>query len=298
MIIDRYAVIGQPVSHSQSPWIHGEFARQTRQLLEYTRLPAPLDGFLATANAYAELGGRGLNVTLPFKQQAYAMADVLSPRASLAGAVNTLRIERDEEQSAPTKIRWYGDNTDGVGLVRDLERHMQHPLRGARLLLLGAGGAARGALAALIETSPSDIVVLNRTTARAKELVEHFTEHAARYGCRLHAAEDSSSLSASDPRLKAFDVIINASAASLQGSTLEIDASAWSPSHTLAYDMMYGAQLTPFMQQAKDNGAIAVDGLGMLVEQAAESFYIWREVRPSVEPVLAALRARLIEGTP
>lgn len=298
--IDHYAVIGHPISHSQSPWIHTEFARQTAQVLEYTRLPAPLEGFVATATVFAEQGGRGLNVTLPFKEQAYAMADVLSPRATLAGAVNTLRIECDEAEGAegPGEIRWYGDNTDGVGLVRDLERHLQRPFQASRVLLLGAGGAARGALAALLEKGLSEIIVFNRTAARAQELVMHFAKQAALHGCRLQAAN-----TLSPPEIKgsalglggAFDVIVNASAASLEGSTLEIPASVWhsSPSQTLAYDMMYGSQPTPFMQQALQYGARAADGLGMLVEQAAESFYVWRGVRPSVEPVLAALRARL-----
>ncbi len=284
--IDRYAVIGHPVSHSQSPWIHTEFARQTQQILEYTRLPAPPDGFVATATAFAEQGGQGLNVTLPFKQAAHAMANALSPRAAMAGAVNTLRVERDNTLG---KIHWYGDNTDGIGLVRDLARHMHRPLQAARVLVLGAGGAARGALATLIETQPAEIVILNRTIARAEALITHFAAHAAAYQCRLHTAADTQ-------QLGAFDLIINASSASLEGAQLDIDPSAWNTANTLAYDMMYSANPTPFMQQAWDHGAHAVDGLGMLVEQAAESFYLWRGVHPHIEPVLTALRDKLLSS--
>jgi shikimate dehydrogenase len=271
---DRYAVIGNPIAHSKSPLIHARFAEQTGEPIEYTHLLAPVDAFVPHVRAFIEAGGRGMNVTVPFKLEARALADTLSPRAAAAGAVNTLRFGADGI---------YGDNTDGVGLVSDIERNLGVPLKGARILLLGAGGAARGVLLPMLERLPRTLTIVNRTQAKAEELVAQFAAAAREAGCRLtgggvHAIEPG-----------AYDVIVNATAGSLDASLPDCDDRAFGAG-TLAYDMMYGAQATVFMRHAQTFGARTADGLGMLVEQAAESFYVWRGVRPDGAPVLAALR--------
>ena len=271
---DRYAVIGNPIGHSKSPFIHARFAEQTGEAIEYTHLLAPLDGFVPHVRAFIEAGGRGLNVTVPFKLEAHALATKLSPRAAAAGAVNTLRFEADEV---------HGDNTDGFGLVRDIEVNLATPLKGARILLLGAGGAARGVVLPMLERAPHTLTIANRTAEKAKELVDQFGDAAREAGCRLTGG----GVTSIDPGT--YDVIINATAGSLDGALPEFDDGAFG-SGTLAYDMMYGAQPTVFMQHAQTLGARAADGLGMLVEQAAESFYVWRGVRPNGAPVLAELR--------
>lgn len=274
--MDRYAVIGNPIAHSKSPQIHAAFAAQTGQRLSYEALLAPLDGFVATVEAFAHDGGRGLNVTVPFKLEAHALARTLSPRAEAAGAVNTLRFDAEGI---------YGDNTDGAGLVRDLMHNLGHPLTGTRVLLLGAGGAARGAILPLLAEQPAALVIANRTVSRASELVERFTAHAGDTvlsGCGF-----------SDLAGQSFDLVINATASSLSDQAPELPAGVYSP-QSLAYDMMYGRGDTAFLAAARKAGAARLaDGLGMLVEQAAESFLLWRGVRPLTAPVLAALRSQL-----
>ncbi|SDH50384.1 shikimate dehydrogenase [Paraburkholderia phenazinium] len=274
---DRYAVIGNPVGHSKSPFIHARFAEQTGEPIEYTHLLAPIEAFVSHVQAFIEAGGRGLNVTVPFKLEAHAFATRLSPRAAAAGAVNTLRFEAGEI---------HGDNTDGFGLVRDIEVNLATPLKGVRILLLGAGGAARGVVLPMLERAPHTLTIVNRTAAKAQELVSQFGEAAQAAGCRLTGG----GATAIEPG--AYDVIVNATAGSLDAALPECDDRAFGGG-TLAYDMMYGAQPTVFMQHAQTLGARAADGLGMLVEQAAESFYIWRGVRPDGAPVLAELRRML-----
>jgi shikimate dehydrogenase len=275
----RYAVIGNPVAHSRSPRIHALFAQQTGIALQYDRLPAPLDGFADTVRAFAESGGRGLNVTVPFKQEAFDLArERLSERARLAGAVNTLSL-RDGA--------WHGCNTDGVGLVWDLQR-LGVPLAGARILLVGAGGAARGVLQPLAAAGCARIRIVNRTPARAAELARDWRQA----GLALPAQVDASPLSEAAVQ-PGWDVVVNATASSLQGAAPELPAGLYAPG-ALAYDMLYAAQPTPFMLQARADGAARqADGLGMLVGQAAESFFIWHGVRPDAAPVLELLRAEL-----
>ncbi len=274
---DQYAVIGNPVAHSKSPFIHTRFAEQTGEALDYTHRLAPLDGFVASVRAFVAAGGRGLNVTVPFKLEAHALADTLSPRAAAAGAVNTLRIDA---------AGIHGDNTDGVGLVRDIEANLGVRLAGARILLLGAGGAARGVVLPMLERAPLSLTIVNRTASKAEQLVGQFAQAAHEAGCVLAGG------GAERVERAPYDVIVNATAGSLDAALPDCDPAAFGAA-TLAYDMMYGAQPTVFMQHATALGARAADGLGMLVEQAAESFYVWRGVRPDSAPVLAALRAAL-----
>lgn len=274
---DRYVVAGNPVEHSQSPFIHAEFARATGQPVAYDRLLCPLDGFEATVRAFAAAGGKGCNVTVPFKIDAYRLAMRRSPRATLAEAANVVRFDADG---------WYADNTDGIGLVHDIERNAGVVLSGKRILLIGAGGAAAGALGPLIEAGPQEIAVANRSLDKAEALVRRHAELAYAQGVelaarRLHAPG------------KAFDVVVNATATSMQGAAIPVDASVLSPGG-LALDMMYGPAAEGFLQWANRHGAQARDGLGMLVEQAAEAFNIWRGITPETAPVLAALRARLV----
>ncbi|TXC65244.1 shikimate dehydrogenase [Piscinibacter aquaticus] len=278
---DRYAVAGHPVEHSQSPFIHAEFARQTGQSVDYGRLLCPLDAFATTVRAFAadHSAGpvRGCNVTVPFKFEAFELAARRTPRAERAQAANTLRFDRDDEGG------WLADNTDGVGLVRDIERNAGMALAGRRVLLIGAGGAAAGALGPLLEAQPSSLVVANRTLSKAQTLVARHADVAA-----------ATTLSAITPDQAGagFDVVINATASSLQGADIPVDARVLAPG-ALALDMMYGPAAKGFLAWAEAHGASGRDGLGMLVEQAAEAFFVWRGVRPETSPVLAALRARL-----
>ncbi|HKT96458.1 MAG TPA: shikimate dehydrogenase [Paraburkholderia sp.] len=284
---DRYAVIGNPVAHSKSPYIHAQFAAATGEPVEYDRLLAPLDGFVEHVQAFRAAGGRGLNVTVPFKLEAHALATRLSPRAAAAGAVNTLRFDEDGI---------FGDNTDGFGLVRDIEVNLGVSLKGARVLLLGAGGAARGVVLPMLERHPAGIIIVNRTAQKAHALVEQFEGAAREFGCLINGGgpdalyRDPVDRDPVDP--KPYDVIVNATAGSLDAALPECDARAFGTG-SLAYDMMYGAEPTVFMRYAESLGARAADGLGMLVEQAAESFFVWRGVRPDGAPVLAALRKQL-----
>jgi shikimate dehydrogenase len=266
---DRYVVIGNPIAHSKSPQIHARFAQQTGEDIRYEHLLAPHDGFAASVHAFIAAGGRGANVTVPFKLDAFALAGERSARADAAGAVNTLMFENG---------RIIGDNTDGVGLVRDIMVNAGVPIAGRRVLLLGAGGAARGVILPLLAESPAELTVANRTVANAEKLLTQFA----------HPALKASGFEA---LAGAFDIVINATSASLTAELPPVPASAFS-SQTFAYDMMYGAQPTVFMQQALAHGAAARDGLGMLVEQAAESFFLWRAVRPDTRPVYDWLRAQ------
>ncbi|MDE2394700.1 MAG: shikimate dehydrogenase [Burkholderiales bacterium] len=273
---DRYAVLGNPVAHSQSPFIHAEFARQTGEALEYGRLLCPLDAFAATVDAFAAGGARGCNVTVPFKFEVPRLARRLTPRAALAEAANTLRFDAEG---------WQADNTDGVGLVHDLEQGAGQALAGRRLLLIGAGGAGAGVLGPLIEAGPALLRVVNRSPARAEALVRRHAALAAAHRVVLEAG-------ALDAAGAGFDLVINASASSLQAAPPPVPAAVLAPG-ALALDLMYGAAAAPFLAWAEAAGARARDGLGMLVEQAAESFLFWRGVRPNTAPVLRALRARL-----
>jgi shikimate dehydrogenase len=261
---DRYAVFGNPIAHSKSPRIHALFAAQTRQDMRYDAILAPLDGFATAINQFVTAGGRGANVTVPFKEEAFKLATTLTPRAQAAGAVNTLSFHEGAIS---------GDNTDGAGLVRDLKANLSCDLASKRILLLGAGGAARGVVLPLLEEHPATLIIANRTAAKAKEL-------AAAFGIAGGGFEALAG--------QAFDVVINATSAGLSDAVLPVPTFAFAPG-CLAYEMVYGRE-TPFMQQARAAGCHVADGLGMLVEQAAEAFYVWRGMRPESGPVLAALR--------
>ncbi|ADC63965.1 shikimate dehydrogenase [Allochromatium vinosum] len=268
---DHYAVIGHPIAHSKSPVIHAAFARQTGQDLEYGRLLGALDDFAGDVRRFLESGGLGLNVTVPFKEQAWALADERSARAELAGAVNTL-IRLDDG-------RLRGENTDGVGLVRDLTDNHGFDFAGARVLMLGAGGAARGVLQPLLGTGLARLVIANRTASKALEL--------ARLGRALGPVEGCGFDGLAGER---FDLIIHATSAGLADAVPAIPDDCLAPDGW-TYDMLYGDRPTPFCRWGSEHGAARVlDGLGMLIEQAAESFWLWRGVRPETGPVIASLR--------
>lgn len=273
----RFAVVGNPIAHSQSPFIHQAFAAQTGITLSYERILAPLDSFEETIKQFFSAKGCGLNVTVPFKQEAWKLArSHLSARATRAAAVNTLWMSNG---------LLHGCNTDGAGLLADLER-LGHPPTGKRVLLLGAGGAARGAIPDLLESGCNKLHIANRTSARAEGLANDFSDIATRQGVQLSASGMSDT---GGP----WDIVINATSSSLDAATAFDIALDYAPA-ALAYDMAYGTTPTIFMQQARQQGAqVCADGLGMLVSQAAVSFEIWHGVRPNPEPVLAALRARL-----
>lgn len=267
---DKYCVIGNPIAHSKSPEIHPVFARQTGQDLVYERCLAPLDGFAATVQRLVSEGYRGANVTLPFKIEAAQVCTRLEQRARAAGAVNTLVFEHGEI---------VGDNTDGPGLVADITRNAGVAIAGKRVLLLGAGGAARGALLPIIGHQPREIVIANRTVATAQGLAQDFCRH----GVPILAsgfAEVAGS----------FDIVINATSGSLAGDVPPVPTAVFAPG-SLALDMMYGSEPTVFMDFAAAHGAVVRDGLGMLVEQAAEAFAIWRGVRPDTTEVFKKMRA-------
>ena len=278
----RYAVIGNPIAHSRSPQIHAMFAEQTGKPLRYDRLLAPVDGFADAVAAFVAEGGLGLNVTVPFKLDAYALAaGRLSSRARLAGAVNTLSW-RDGA--------WHGCNTDGVGLVSDLLR-LGVRLTGASVLLVGAGGAARGVLQPLAEAGCGRIHIVNRTASKAEELAASWRDS----GVSPQTAVTGGSL-ADAAQAGGWNLVVNATASGLQNAAPDLPPGLYAAG-AAAYDMMYGARPTAFMQQAEaDGAALTADGLGMLVGQAAESFYIWHGVRPDPAPVLVALREALQAG--
>ncbi|HEB66605.1 MAG TPA: shikimate dehydrogenase [Gammaproteobacteria bacterium] len=273
---DEYAVMGNPIAHSKSPRIHSLFAQQTGEPIHYRAILVEVGKLPEAVADFVAGGGKGLNITVPFKRDAWELVDERSQRAERAGAVNTIRIEPG---------RLFGDNTDGVGLVNDLRHNLQIPLQDRRILLMGAGGAARGVLAPLLEQEPALLVIANRTPERAVDLAAEFADLGTVQGCGFDALENLQ-----------FDVLINATAASLQGDLPPLPDGIVAEG-ACAYDMMYGAKPTAFMKWAQWQGAAKVsDGLGMLVEQAAESFYIWRGVRPETRPVIAQLREELADG--
>jgi len=272
-VTDRYVVIGNPVAHSKSPRIHALFAAAAGQDMSYDTLLAPLDGFAAAVHAFAATGGRGANVTVPFKEEAFRLATHLTDRARAAGAVNTLSFSGAELR---------GDNTDGTGLVRDLKANLGVAIAGRRVLLLGAGGAARGVILPLLAEHPAQLTIANRTTDKALALARTF---AGCTGCGLDELAG-----------REFDLVINATSTGLSGGVPHAGHSipprltfAWAPG-AFAYDMMYGRD-SDFLRQAAAAGARSADGLGMLVEQAAEAFLVWRGIRPATDEVLAELRS-------
>jgi shikimate dehydrogenase len=269
---DRYAVIGNPVAHSRSPLIHAEFARQTGEPVVYTALYAPIDRFEAVVEDFCRGGGRGLNVTLPFKHRAFELAKERTPRAEQASAVNTLTFD------AATVT---GDNTDGAGLVADLTVNLGFEVEGSRILMMGAGGASYGVCGPLLDEQPAALVVANRTVDKAVALCAHFRRLHDRAACLSPA-------SYSDVAGERFDCVINATSAGLTDEMPPLPPGVLKPG-MLAYDMVYG-RATPFLAAAQEAGSDVADGLGMLVEQAAESFRVWRGVRPETAPVIALFR--------
>jgi shikimate dehydrogenase len=271
---DPYGVVGHPVAHSWSPFIHGMFARQTGENLIYRLHDVTPEEFRSYVLAFFERGGCGLNVTVPHKLAAADLANELTPRAERAGAVNTLMLKRDN--------RLLGDNTDGAGLVHDLRDNLSVQLGGARVLIVGAGGATRGVVAPLLVLQPAELVVANRTPERAHEFAAAFADLGRIRGCGFE-----------EIGADGYDVVINATSASLSGEVPAIPDTVIQP-HTVCYDMAYSRSETSFLNWARERGcARALQGWGMLVEQAAESFQLWRGVRPQTGPVLAALRERL-----
>lgn len=272
--VDQYAVFGNPIAHSKSPRIHTEFAEQTGQQLQYTKQLVAEDKFAEAARAFFNNGGRGLNITVPFKLDAYSFADQLTARAECAGAVNTLALQADGSI--------LGDNTDGCGMVSDITEHLGWSIRNKRVLILGAGGAVRGVLQPLLSQQPAQLVIANRTLTKAIELVQRFENIGLVTACAF-----------SDLSGQQFDLVINGTSASLSGQLPPLPDDLLS-ADAACYDMMYGAEPTVFLQWAKDHGCKhSADGLGMLVGQAAESFAWWRGVRPAVEPVIAQLRREM-----
>ena len=274
--MDQYCVMGNPVEHSKSPWIHARFAALTREPVEYGKRLIPLDGFPAAVRAFIAEGGKGCNITVPFKFQAASLVSRRSARAALADACNILTFEGDTI---------LGDNTDGIGLVRDLEHNASRPLAGRDILLIGAGGAAAGVLGPLLEARPRSLVVTNRTAAKAQALVDRHAVLATVNAVQLQAVP-LEAVSGS------YDVVINATASSLAGAGVPVAGSVLRPG-ALAYDMMYGPAAQGFLEWARAHGGVGRDGLGMLVEQAAEAFLVWRGVRPPSGQVLAELRREL-----
>ena len=271
--VDDYAVMGNPIAHSKSPSIHTLFAEQTQQSILYTAIHVDLEGFKQAVGNFTAAGGKGLNITVPFKQEAWNLVTERSERAERAGAVNTIKVEDDH---------LFGDNTDGVGLVNDLTINHSIELKNKKILLMGAGGAARGVLIPLLKQNPTSLFVANRTPDRAKDLASDFSDAGNISGGGYDAISDLT-----------FDVVINATAASLQGDLPPLP-DALLNDNACCYDMMYAAKPTPFMIWATEHNATKVlDGLGMLVEQAAESFNIWRDVKPETKLVIEKLRKEL-----
>lgn len=277
-LIDRYAVVGDPVAHSWSPFIHGMFAKQTAQAMTYSRLQVKPEELTQAIDLFFADGGKGLNVTVPHKQAACLLARYLAPRAQIAGAVNTLVLRQDGV---------LGDNTDGTGLVTDLTRNLGLELPDTRILLLGAGGAARGALGPLLAAAPEMIQIANRSLERAETLVREFSMLGDVRACGFDAIDAGTT----------FDLVLNATSASLQDKIPPVPASVVGPA-TLCYDMAYGKGDTAFTRWARSAGAgRAETGWGMLVEQAAESFLLWRGIRPDTTPVLEAVRSQKIPAS-
>ena len=277
MAMDRYVVAGNPVEHSQSPFIHAEFARQTGQVMAYGRLLWPLEGFERSLRALVDSGAKGCNITVPFKFEAARIATRLGARAALAQAANVLSFDAEG---------WRGDNTDGVGLVRDIEHNAGVALRDQRVLLIGAGGAAAGVLGPVLQARPAEVVVANRTQEKARALVDRHQSVAAAARLRASTLADCG---------EGFDVVVNATASSLNGGAIPVADRVLRPG-ALALDMMYGPAAQGFLDWATRRGATGRDGLGMLVEQAGAAFELWRGVRPDTQPVLAALRERMAQA--
>lgn len=272
---DQYAVFGNPINHSKSPVIHRQFAEQTGQDLHYAKQLVAVDAFGETAQTFFAEGGKGLNVTVPFKVEAFHFAQQLTPRAQCAGAVNTLALQADGSI--------LGDNTDGIGMVHDMH-NLGWELRGKRILVLGAGGAVRGIMQPVLAEHPSQVVIANRTLSKAEELAAHF-----------HDLGDVKAKSFEALNGEQFDIVINGTSASLSGDLPPLPHGLLRPNAS-CYDLMYGAEPTVFLQWAAEQGAVELaDGLGMLVGQAAEAFYLWRRIRPEVVPVINALRRQLSE---
>jgi len=275
--MDSYCVFGHPIAHSKSPWIQARFAELTGQTLQYEKTWVPLDAFNATVHAFKAAGGKGCNVTLPFKTEAAALATECSPRVALAQACNTLKFDGEHI---------YGENTDGLGLVTDLVSNAGFSLQGRRILLIGAGGASAGVLGPLLTQKPHCIWVANRSVDKANPLVARHASLAEMEGvdCQAFGLTHEAILSQS------FDLVINASSSSLQQAALPVPATVLQP-NGLACDLMYGPAAQGFLEWARAHGTEARDGLGMLVEQAAASFHLWRGVQPPTQQVLAELRA-------
>ena len=275
---DRYAVIGNPIVQSKSPLIHSSFAQVTGQDIDYGKLLGSLGEFAATVDAFRASGGRGMNVTAPFKLDAFAYATDLAPSAKMAGAVNAMKFEGGKV---------YAENFDGVGLVRDLVHNLACPLQGRRVLILGAGGATRGALLPLLAEQPAELVIVNRTVAKAHELAALAQQHQM-------GQVPVQGLGYADLQEQSFDVVLNASSSSLTAELPPLSASVFGPG-CLAYDLTYGKGLTPFLQLAQQAGVTQLaDGVGMLAEQAAEAFAWWRGVRPDTAAVIAKLTVPLV----
>jgi shikimate dehydrogenase len=267
----RFAVMGNPVAHSKSPFIHKQFAHQFKHNLEYTAIQVDVGGLPQAVEQFRAHGGAGLNITVPFKLDAFRLAENLSERAKIAQAVNTLRFDKDGSV--------FGDNTDGAGLVHDIERNLSVGLKGKQILILGAGGAVRGVLAPILKGEPARLAIANRTVGKAKELVREFASHG-----KIEIFEFE------ELRGKHFDIVINGTSASLEGEVPPLPETLLARK-ALAYDMMYGDMPTPFMDWAAvHNAGQVVDGIGMLVEQAAESYFVWNGARPQTRPVIAAIR--------
>jgi len=272
---DQYAVMGNPIGHSKSPVIHQAFARETNQSLEYKAIHVDLGGFTQAVRNFQANDGAGLNITVPFKLDAFNLADELTERAKLAGAVNTLIFQKNGKIT--------GDNTDGYGLLGDILNELNWPIKGQRVLILGAGGATRGILEPLLKEQPFCLVIANRTASKAKDLADDFSLLGKINGGGF-----------ADLGKQQFDLVINATSASLQGDIPPIPETIFAD-NAKSYDLMYGAKPTAFMDWSKEKGASeVVDGLGMLVGQAAESFYQWRQVRPLVKPVIELLRQDMV----
>ncbi len=268
---DRYGVIGNPISHSKSPQIHTLFAQQTGQDISYEAIFSETDKFADTIKEFQNTGGKGMNVTVPFKQEAHELADTLSDRARLAGAVNTLSFNEDGTIS--------GDNTDGAGMVEDIKTNLGVEFANKKVLILGAGGAVRGILLPVINESPANITIANRTVSKAVDLATTFANETSIHACGFDELEEQK-----------FDIIINGTSAGL-GGEMPLIPNSIIASNCCCYDMVYSNEPTTFVNWARKNGAtIAADGLGMLVGQAAESFFIWRKIRPDTKPVMATLR--------
>jgi len=271
---DQYAVMGNPIAHSKSPLIHSLFAKQTGQQLEYRAILVEIGQFNEAVQEFQQQGGKGLNVTVPFKRDAWRLVDEHSPCAELAGAVNTIVLREDGTL--------YGDNTDGVGMVRDIKENLGVTIEGKKVLLLGAGGAVRGVLGPLLQEHPSEVVIANRTAERAQELADAFEDYGRIDGCGFDDLDGTR-----------YDIVINGTSASLKGEVPPLPEGILTRD-AFCYDMMYGGEPTAFMLWAEDEGCERVsDGLGMLVEQAAESFAIWRGQRPETAAVITAVRAQI-----